>query len=174
LWTSTEWGGLVAQFKGFGMASFQRVLVAGLQERDANFVMGTAMMVGLGAIAEAIRAKQNGRDPTTADLLKGGIDRSGVLGWFMDVNNGIERLTDGAVGLGPIMGVTNPYSQDFMSRVLQVGLGPTGGTLDKAGDLLNALSTGENVGTAVRRMAPLQSVFWADSLFDRLQEGLNR
>ena len=174
LWTSTEWGGLVAQFKGFGMSSFQRVLVAGLQEKDANFVMGAGLMVGLGAIAEAIRAKQNGRDPTGADLLKGGIDRSGVLGWFVDVNNGVERLTDNTVGLGPMMGVTSPYSQDLMSRVLQVGLGPTGGTIDKMGDLLNAAATGQNLGTAVRRIAPLQSVFWADSVFDRFQEGLNR
>ncbi|MDR6955333.1 hypothetical protein J2X65_004712 [Ancylobacter sp. 3268] len=47
LWMSTELGKLVGQFKGFAVASTQRILLAGLQQRDAHALSGLPMMVGL-------------------------------------------------------------------------------------------------------------------------------
>ena len=38
LWMSTEIGGLIAQFKKFTMGMSNRVLIRGLQEKDANFL----------------------------------------------------------------------------------------------------------------------------------------
>ncbi|MDA0991199.1 MAG: hypothetical protein O3A51_10670, partial [Verrucomicrobia bacterium] len=37
LWTSTEWGSVMTQFKTYGQSSMQRILISGLQEKDAAF-----------------------------------------------------------------------------------------------------------------------------------------
>ncbi|MGD9724413.1 MAG: hypothetical protein AB7U76_24505, partial [Pirellulales bacterium] len=55
LWTQTEVGKALAQFQGFGWAAHQRVLLAGLQYRDWDTLMGITAMIGLGMSATAMR-----------------------------------------------------------------------------------------------------------------------
>jgi hypothetical protein len=169
-WTSTEWGGLITQFKGFGMASTQRVLMSGLQEKNAHVLTGALVMVGLGVLLDQVRRWQNGdqRERGFGERLTSAIDRSGILGWFMDVNNGIERLTDNQFGLGPLLG-----ADDGRMRPLQrlEGLaGPTAGTLDRA--VVAIAAYGDPRGgsaRATRRLMPLNNAWWLDGLFDQVE-----
>ena len=62
LWTQTHVGGMLAQFKSFGQASTQRVLISGLQERNANFWHGAIAMTALGMLVNEIKDFQYGNE----------------------------------------------------------------------------------------------------------------
>lgn len=99
LWTRTNWGRLIMQFKSFGLASHQRVLIAGLQERPhrlaEQMVMGTAlgMMIGYlkyverGDLDEAERLTQN-----PGLWIADGLDRTGILSLPFDISNTAEKV----------------------------------------------------------------------------------
>ena len=55
LWTSTELGSLMTQFKSFGQAATVRLLTSGLQERDGAFWQGAFLIVGLAAMVNEIK-----------------------------------------------------------------------------------------------------------------------
>ena len=95
LLTSTEWGSMIAQYKSFSQSFTQRVLTRGLQEKDSAFVIGVGAMISLGMLVEQIKRKQYGQKALTDfdSLLYAGIERSGVMGWFMDINNIAEKVT---------------------------------------------------------------------------------
>ncbi|MDR6954890.1 putative nucleic acid-binding Zn-ribbon protein [Ancylobacter sp. 3268] len=175
LWMSTELGKLVGQFKGFAVASTQRILLAGLQQRDAHALSGLLMMVGLGAASYGIRSAMYGRDvsddPVTWAIE--GIDRSGALGWLMEANNISERLSRGHVGLSAL---TGEYASRYQSRNIYGVLG--GPTADLAGDVAQisgAIAAGDMRATDLRlarRMAPYNNVFWLSTALDRAEHGL--
>ena len=105
LWTSTEFGSLITQFKSYGQGSMVRVLTAGLQEKDVAFWQGAFLMVGLAGIVNEYKRYQydiEGEEDFDSKLLNA-VDRSGVTGWFMDVNNVVEKLSDNKAGLGPLL-----------------------------------------------------------------------
>ena len=57
LWMSKELGSTIAQFKKFAMASTQRMLFRGMQERDLDFLFGGMLLVGSGMMIDAIYHK---------------------------------------------------------------------------------------------------------------------
>ena len=50
LWMSTELGSTFAQFKKFAMAASQRILIRGMQEKDADFLFGSMLLLGSGML----------------------------------------------------------------------------------------------------------------------------
>lgn len=157
LWMSTEIGGLVAQFKKFGMGMTNRVLVRGLQEKDANFYGGIIMMIGLGMIVDQLRAKAfntNYESLSDAEKFKRGFERSGVGGIFTDSYNALERIIFGDIG----------------DKAGAIG-GPTGSQLDK---MQHILFTNESSTRAsnVRRIIPFNNIHYADGFFDQLEQGM--
>lgn len=99
LWMKTNWGKLIMQFKSFGLASHQRVLIAGLQERPhrlaEQLVMGTAigMMISYlkyierGDFDEAQRLVDN-----PGLWIANGLDRTGILSLPFEISNTAEKL----------------------------------------------------------------------------------
>ena len=111
LWANTEMGGAISQFKKFGAAATQRMLMRGLQEKDTNFMQGILLLMAGGMMVDAFRQKQFGRDYSKKPFgqkLVDGFDRSGLGGIFSDINNAIERLGNNQIGLRPLLGVRNP------------------------------------------------------------------
>lgn len=106
LWTSRELGSAMTQFKSYGQGSMVRMTASGLQERDGAFWQGAFLLVGLGAMVNEIKRLQYGldNDETFEQKLFNAVDRSGILGWFADVNNAFEKVTDYKMGLGPMLG----------------------------------------------------------------------
>ncbi|WP_417825319.1 hypothetical protein [Thalassospira povalilytica] len=177
LWMSTELGAVIGQFKSFSIASTQRVFLAGLQQRDAAFMSGMGMMIGLGMLSYYLKAKTAGYEPTDnpGTWLAEGVDRSGSLGWFFEVNNLAEKLTRGTVGVSALTG--GPIMSRYASRnVIGALIGPTSGAISDAAQAIGALSAGdwrESDTSAMRRLLPYQNLFYMRWLLDQAESGIN-
>jgi len=178
LFMSTELGKTIGQFKSFTFAATQQVLIAGLQRRDAAVLQGVISMIGTGMLIYYL--KQKGANREVSDdprvWIAEGVDRSGLLGVFMEVNNIAEKLTGGKVGINALTG------GEIMSRYasrnsIDALMGPTFGAAKDLITILNALSTGEISESdvrAFRRMTPYQNVFYLRWLFDIFEKEINK
>ena len=182
LWANTEMGGAISQFKKFGAAATQRMLMRGLQEKDTNFMQGILLLMAGGMMVDAFRQKQFGRDygkKPFGQKLVDGFDRSGLGGIFSDINNAIERLGNNQIGLRPLLGGKKPYGtyKDILNNPIPDVLGPTASQIANISDIMWTWGTGKyNHHTArnVRRLVPFQNVWFLDSLFDKLEKDVLR
>ena len=173
---NTEIGGVLAQFKKFGMSATQKVLMRGMQERDANFMIGVVALVSMGAMVDAMRNRQFGRDYSKkkfGDKLISAIERSAILGIFSDVNRMVETLSNNRLGLAPALGAGKPYSPTLKQKV---GLaGPTASYIANLTDIMLDWGKGKHDYTtarAIRKTLPFQNIWYLDSIFDKLEEGI--
>jgi hypothetical protein len=178
LWMSTELGSTFAQFKKFAMSATQRMLMRGMQEKDLDFLFGSMLLMGSGMLIDKIYTEYRfGRDyskiPFTTKLLNA-FDRSGLAGIYTDINKAIETLTDNRFGIGPMLGEDKPFGSSNRWKAGTIG-GPTGGQIYNIFDILYDVGGNQyNHHTAknVRRLIPLQNVWYLDWLFDDIQKGL--
>lgn len=175
LWMSSELGKVVGQFKSFGFASAQRVLLAGLQQRDAAALNGTLLSVALGMGVYALKSRVSGKD-TSEDpgvWIREGVDRSGVLGWLYEAGNISEKFTRGLVGPSALTG--GDMASRYASRgVFGALFGPTVGRVEDIAKATGAAVSGEFSESDVRslrRLVPYQNLFYLRGLFDQLQDG---
>lgn len=173
-WMSTQVGGLIGQFHSFSLASTQRVLLSGLQQRDMAALSGTMMMMGLGALSYWAKRPDEASNAPMGVWLQEGIDRSGLTGWLFDVNNIAEK----ALGNVGVSRLTGRESSRYASRnVLGAILGPTTDVVTKTAQVASDVAEGKMSQSdthAMRQMLPLQNVFYLKWLFDRAEEGVNQ
>ena len=110
------------------------------------------------------------------DWIKEGIDRSGVLGWFGDINAMIAKGTGGQADLFRLIGADKPLSR-YASRGL-VGnlLGPAYGKASDIADMTYAASNGqwtESDMRKLRQLIPFQNLFYLRQLFDDVERNTN-
>ena len=178
LWMSTELGSTLTQFKKFAMAASQRILLRGMQERDADFLFGSMLLLGSGMLIDGVYHKYRfNRDYSKvpmAEKILNGFDRSGLAGIYADVNKAIETLTDNRFGMSPLLGAGKPYGSSTRWKMGTV-FGPSGGQIYNIFDILYDIGGKKyNHHTAknVRRLIPFQNVWYLDWLFDDIQKGL--
>ena len=99
LWTKTNWGRLITQFKSFGLASHQRVLIAGLQERPHRLAEQMVFASALGMMISYLKYVERGDIDEAERLTKNpglwvanGLDRSGILSIPFEISNTAEKL----------------------------------------------------------------------------------
>ena len=180
LWFNTEMGGVVVQFKKFAAAATQRMLMRGMQEKDAAFFGGALMLLAAGAMVDATRQKAFNRSYAKKPFgqkIVDAFDRSGLGGIFSDMNNILERFTDNKVGLRPTLGAARPYSSYTQKNIMSgFGLfGPTSSQIGNISDLMWDWGRGKHTHYSaknVRRLIPFQNVWYLDSLFDQVEKGL--
>ena len=172
---SDDLGKLLFQFKSFPVAAAQRVLLAGLQQRDAAALNGMMLSMMLGGLVYMIKEHARGRgDQITDDprvFLTEAFDHSGLAGWFMEANNLAAKWTGGTVSLSG-----QPLSRYNSRNWLGAFLGPTVGLGEDARRLVYDISTGafnETSVRALRRLLPMQNVFYARSMLNELEKSLN-
>ena len=171
LWTSTETGSLMTQFKGYGQGSMVRLLTAGLQEKDAAFWQGAFMLVGLAAIVNEIKNVQYGIDDsrdTYNDKLINAVDRSGILGWFTDVNNSLEKISDYKFGMRSLFGSTTEMPIPSGAKFGAI-FGPTASnlaTMGAVGSDLIRMEADQKTADSARFITPGGNLFWADPIMD--------
>lgn len=177
LWMSTEMGKTLGQFKSFFMATTQRVLMSGLQERDLATLNGLAVSIGLGMVSVKMHNMLTGRDDRgweMGDWITEGLDRSGIVAWFFEANNAIEKTTRGKAGLSAMMG--KPPMTRYQGRnLLDAWLGPTVGRVEDGIGVARATSSGEwhqSDVRAMRRLLPFQNLFYTRWLFDQGERGV--
>ncbi len=178
LWMSTELGSTIAQFKKFAAAASQRILLRGMQERDADFLFGSMLLLGSGMMIDGLYHKYRfNRDYgklSLSEKLINAFDRSGLAGIYSDVNKAIETLTDNRFGISPLLGAGKPYGSSTRWKMGTI-LGPSGGQIYNIFDIIYDVAGGTyNHHTAknVRRLIPWQNVWYLDWLFDDIQKGL--
>jgi hypothetical protein len=169
LWTSTHYGSLITQFKSFGQASTQRVLISGLQERNKNFWHGAGMMVALALGVNEIKRMQYGMDNkrTFGQVLWEGVERSGLPAIFTDFNHALETITNNKISMDA---VTGGNSMDYgYRRWLGELLGPTGSQIGNVGNIIeNVIDDDytESFYDSLRSLTPYNNNFAFDPAFD--------
>ena len=144
LWTSTELGSLITQFKGYAQGAMVRLLTSGLQEKSMAFWQGATLLIGLAAIVNEFKRLQYGitREEGFDEKFINAIDRSGVTGWFLDVNNTLEKMSDYKFGLRPLLTDKPSYNLPFGAKAGAL-FGPGAQNISTAGSVFTDLVRGE-------------------------------
>lgn len=179
LFMSTEMGKTIFQFKTFMLSATQRIMIGGLQGRDAHFMQGMLGLVSLGMMSYAFKQWDAGRDVTDdpAALVVEGIDRSGMLGILMEMNNTLEKISSNNLGMRPILGISAPASRYASRSVAESAMGPSFGLITDVVRAANGLSSGQDWTEAdtrtLRRLIPGQNLSVMRQAFDQIEEGIN-
>ncbi|TKD40624.1 MAG: hypothetical protein E5W98_20515 [Mesorhizobium sp.] len=133
---------------------------------------GVLLSLGLGAVTywakETVAGRETSDDPAVWAVEA--VDWSGLTGWLMDANGGLEKATRGTLGLSMITG--KPISRYATRNAPGALLGPT---LDAASDIFQAtgaIAAGDFKRSdlhTVRQLIPAQNLFWIRTLFDRVE-----
>lgn len=171
-WMSDPVWSLLGQFKSFGFTALNRVTISGLQRWDAASATGTISLVGMGMFTYALSQASKGK-PTSDDWrtwIIEGVDRSGVLGTIMDVNNMMDRAFNSQLWGGVPVSIQGLVGADNSSRYssrtrFDALLGPTFGAGE---DVLGAIADPRFKN--IRRIIPFQNHFLLRRTFDALQD----
>jgi hypothetical protein len=161
LWMKTNTGRIVTQFKSFGMASHQRVLIAGLQERPRRLAEAMVLGTTIGMMVSYLKMIERGDFEKADDLLSNpgkwigdGFDRTGILFLPFEITNTADKVSAQfggpnisiASGLSRLAGdrdhsgsVTRYASRDPLGAVL----GPTAGLFSDLAAIYTAMLKGE-------------------------------
>lgn len=168
----TEIGGLMGQFKKWGIAATQRILVSGVQRRDSEVMQGMVALTGLGMFSAMIKDYiRNGevKERSTDEWIRIGIDRSGVLGYLPDLYNYANELTLGAIGQG--FGLEDKDQYHSVEKTLKT-LSPTislGSNIVKALPIFWSDKKTSAQTYALRSIMPLQNSLLLSKGFDFIE-----
>lgn len=175
---------LILQYKTFVAAANERVLIRSLQARDAQVLQGLVSAIALGGIAEyayTIIANRDG--PTdTADWVKAGVSRSGVLGWYQEANAISAKWTGGTADAFRLIGANMPEARYISRSPGSALLGPTYGKFEAAAKVMSKtvakMLGGDQEWTAsdtrqMRRMLIGQNLFYIRWLLDAGEDVVN-
>lgn len=173
LWMSTELGKAVGQFKTFGVSSMQKTMLAGLQQRDAATLNGTMLALGLGAFTYwakmGLAGRETSNDPTQWAVEA--LDKSGLVGWLMDVNNIAEKASRGRVGFSAITG--KQVSRYSSRNVTGAFLGPTADAISDIFQVSGSIFAGDMTKSDLhraRQFLPAQNLFYVRGLLNQVEE----
>lgn len=174
IWTTSETGKLIFQFKTFASAAHHKILLADLQRGDLAALNGFLLSVALGGATYGLKNWVAGREVSTdpEKLIVESLDRSGAFGYFWDLNNMLEKGTRGNFGVNPAIGAP-PMSRYASRNVLGSLLGPSMGTVEDAIQITGGVASGEfaeREARMLRRMLPAQNLFYMRSILDELEE----
>lgn len=176
---STEIGKTLFQFKTFMLSATQRIMISNLQQQDKHYIQGVLSMLSLGMMTYVFKQWDADRpiDYSPANLVAEGIDRSGMLGIFGEINNTLEKISSNNLGLRPIMGVSAPASRYASRSVLESAMGPSFGLAGDVVKTANAISNGqdwtESDSRAIRRLIPGQNLSVLRQGLDTIEKEIN-
>lgn len=179
----------IMQFKSFLMAAHNRLLIRGLQDRNFAVFSGMITATALGMLSSKIKAdiydagldisgsdrpRMNSGDWSAEKWVVEGVDRSGILSLFWEVNNTWEKL--GLSGVTQALGEA-PASR-YQSRDVWGAIGgPSVGTvsdLASGARMAGSMQRGEDIMAsdihALRRIMPYQNLIGIRAVFDILEE----
>lgn len=154
----------IFQFKSFTATAANKILLSGLQRRDANALMGITMMIGLGGLSWAIKSAIAGNDPTEEDahkILVEAVSRSGVG----------SLMTDATFALNPLSQSSRYAGLNAQSYVL----GPSANIVSDGFQALNVAkraAEGEELSETdknkLTRLLPFHNLFWLRMAIDKV------
>lgn len=172
LWMSTELGKMVGQFKSFGLSAAQKILLSGIQQRDAKTLNGALTMLALGSVVywakETVSGRETSDDPKV--WAAEAFDRSGLAGWLMEVNNISEKATRGRVGLSALTG--EQISRYSSRNVYGAFLGPTADAVSDVFQVSGSIFAGDTTKSDLRKarqLLPYQNLFYIRGLLNEIE-----
>lgn len=168
LFMNTPAGRMLGQFKGFALASHQRALMRGLQERPMGFVSGTMLAATVGMMIYYLKSVESNRAGDISNnpgrWIAEGLDRSGIFSIAFEANNTIEK----AFGIGAYGALAAAFpgaaqdgkSSRYSMRSTAAALtGPTGDLIDgaiRAAQGIKGAGNGFTAGdiSSIRRLVP--------------------
>jgi hypothetical protein len=181
---SRLWGKLLLQFKSFSISATQKMLIAGLQQRDMAALNGALLSVALGGLVYYLKGEMAGKpaivpksidDPNWGIFFGEAFDRSGLAGILGDVNNISEKVTRGKIGLSAITG--KPISRYASRNTLQSVAGPVFGMTEDAlaiaGSVFDDRPHTQRDTHRVRQAIPWQNLFYLRSTVDKAEAAIN-
>lgn len=180
LFMSSEMGKTIGQFRSFIFSATQRIVIPAIQRQDQNTLGGVASLIGMGIFSYYLKQKIAGR-PISEDprvWAMEGIERSGIAGILGEINTTVEKISGNSLGLRPLLGVNEFASKQVSRTVSESLLGPTlGSLLSTTVAATNAItSSGEMTESDIRtlrRLIPLQNLFYLRSAFNAAEKAAN-
>lgn len=168
LWARSNAGRIIMQFKSFGMASHQRVLIAGLQNNQHRLAEMAVFATTLGMMASWLKFVERGDMEQAERLLDNpglwianGLDRTGILSIPFEISNTFEKLggpgfVAGAQALAGDKDRGGTVSRYASRNPLGAVLGPSAGIFGDWITIANQLGSGDikesGVNAAIRQM----------------------
>ena len=175
-YTETRLGGKISnaymalpfQFFSWGIAANRKLLISGLQGRDAAPVMGMASMVGLAMLGDYMKNPRYWTQKSTEEKMIRALELSGVFGIFSDANFMLETISRGGAGLRPALGQELRFGDPDTADVIGefTGAGPS-----IIADFIYAFGTDsgwDERSSTLRRMIPLQNLLYWDRKFKNI------
>lgn len=175
IWMSSEAGKFFTQFKSFAVSSTSRTMLTALQDKDMNTLMGMMVSTTLGTLSYILKTKAAGKelDLSEDNLLREGIDRSGMLGVLPELNGVLEKMD---IGFGRVTGgkeLSRFESRNLLGQIL----GPSSGTFRDFQNIVTSLAADgvlkKSDTDGMKRLTPYQNVFYTRWLTDKAKEGLD-
>ena len=146
--------------------------MSGIQQRDATTLNGVVVMLGLGAMAYAAKQTIAGRpiSDNPSQVAVEAFDKSGLSGWFMEVNNIAEKATRGRVGFSAITG--EQVSRYASRNVTGAFLGPSADAVSDIFQVSGSIFAGDMSRSDLhkaRQLLPLQNLFYIRGLLDQVE-----
>lgn len=165
LFTAKPLGSMLMQYKSFGISATQRILMSGLQQRDAQVLSGMMSMIALSWFVDWAR-RPDWDKPDLDESIFRAIERSGVVGVFADVNQMIETASGQELGLRPLLGVDTIRKDPTPGERIGAIGGPV---VNQWSSMLWAMTspdaTGDDQARALRYSIPWNNVWmWSDAV----------
>lgn len=155
----------VLQYRGFAMGATQRVLMAGMQTRDAYTMSGMLAMVGIGYMIDLMKSSDyDKRSLVSGERLLRAVEYSGVTGILSDINNMIEVASGNSIGVRPALSL-DPLVKDpnWAERVGQAGGPAVSPWLGSLWALTAPEASAHDQSRALMRLMPFNNWwFWND------------
>ena len=160
---SNAWLGLPFQFFSWAIAANRKLLISGLSHRELAPISGVLAMVTMGILGDYMKNPRYWSQKNWEEKLIRGVELSGVLALFGDINFSLETLSQGTLGARPSLGQKTRFGDPDMTDIIGefTGAGPSI-PLDLLYAFLGDTSFSERSAT-LRRIIPLNT-FW---LWDR-------
>lgn len=160
----TPLGKFVFQFKSFLMSATNKVLFSGVQRRDdINVWLGAVSMIAMGAVSYVTSSYLKGKEPdlSIGNLAHESIDRSGLLGIFMEVANIGEKALH-------LNGVSRYQSRNIVGAAAGPTFGAASEIAQVIGSISDAVQGKADITTQdtkkLKRLFPYQNLFYLDKI----------
>ena len=172
--------GIFGQFKSFVAGAQERLLLANMQRADFQAVQGVIVMMAAGALSVAATSIASDRPlpERPQDWIKESLERSGLLGWFSEVNQLTAKATSGGADIYRLIGADKPLSRNSATSAAGMLLGPTYSKIETLFKVSGAPFREEGWtarDTAdFRRLLPLQNLWALRRALNEAEDGINR
>ena len=162
--------GLPFQLKSWGFAANNKILLSGLQGRDASLMSGVLMLFGAGYLVSSLKTPEAKWGNMSADeQILMGIEASGVLGLYGDLNFMIEQMSQDSIGLRPLMSMDPKRGKSDQYDALGEVFGPgPSKMLDIYKSFSSPYATSRDRANSVIRSIPFNNLIWIPQSFRAL------